>query len=65
LFVDAGQVWSKVSELDERDIEVAVGPGLWIETLIGPIRGDIGYRLTDFEESQPRWVFHFSVGPAF
>ena len=65
LFVDTGQVWSREPDLSERKIEVAVGPGLWIDTPIGPIRGDIGYRLTDWETSQPRYVFHFSIGPAF
>ena len=65
LFVDTGQVWRMEPDLDNRKIEVAVGPALWIETLIGPIRGDLSYRITDYEESQPRWVFHFSIGPAF
>jgi outer membrane protein assembly factor BamA len=65
LFVDTGQVWSREPNLDERKIEVAVGPGLWIDTPIGPIRGDIGYRLTDWEKSQPEYVFHFSIGPSY
>ena len=65
LFVDTGQVWSREPDLNERKIEVAVGPGLWIDTPIGPIRGDYGYRLTNWETSQPRAVFHFSIGPAF
>jgi outer membrane protein insertion porin family len=65
LFVDTGQVWPEAPNLNGRKMEVAVGPGLWIQTPIGPIRGDVGYRLTDYEESQPRWVFHFSIGPAF
>jgi outer membrane protein insertion porin family len=65
LFVDTGQVWSREPNLGERKIEIAVGPGLWIDTPIGPIRGDYGYRLTNWETSQPRAVFHFSIGPAF
>jgi len=65
LFMDSGQVWSETPDLDDRRIEVAVGPGLWVETPIGPLRTDIGYRLTNYEESQPRWVFHFSIGAAF
>ena len=44
---------------------IRAGSGFWIETPIGPIRTDIGYRLTDYEKSQPNWVFHFSIGPAF
>jgi len=65
LFADVGQVWSREPDLDERRIEVAVGPGLWIDTPIGPIRGDLGYRLTDYEKSQPEYVFHFSIGPSY
>jgi len=64
-FVDMGQVWPTIHEIAMKNIEVAAGPGLWIDTVIGPIRGDLGYRLTDYETTQPRWVFHFSIGPAF
>ena len=65
IFVDTGQVWTRAPDLSQRKIEVAVGPGLWIDTPIGPIRGDIGFRLTDWEESQPEYVFHFSIGPSY
>ena len=64
-FVDVGQVWRTLRDATVDTIEVAVGPGLWLETLVGPLRVDLGYRLTDYEKSQPRWVFHFSIGPAF
>jgi outer membrane translocation and assembly module TamA len=64
-FVDAGQVWAKYEDITLDDVEVAVGPGLWFNTIVGPIRGDVAYRLTLYETSQPRWMFHFSIGPAF
>ena len=64
-FVDAGQVWPRIKDITADNIEVAVGSGLWISTLIGPLRGDLAYRLTYHETTQPRWVFHFSIGPAF
>lgn len=64
-FVDAGQVWRTLDDVAGRDVEVAVGPGVWLTTPIGPIRADVGYRLTFHETSQPRWVFHFTAGPAF
>jgi len=64
-FVDAGQVWPTSADITMDNIEVAVGPGLWMDTAIGPIRTDLGYRLTDYDTTQPRWVFHFSIGPAF
>jgi len=64
-FVDSGQVWFDLDDIDFEEYEVATGLGLWINTVIGPIRGDLAYRLTYYEKSQPRWVFHFSIGPAF
>lgn len=64
-FVDSGQVWPTFDEITPDNIEVAVGSGLWLQTIIGPLRADLAYRLTTYEKSQPRWVFHFSIGPAF
>lgn len=64
-FVDAGQVWRTIDDMTGKNVEVAVGPGLWLTTPIGPIRFDVSYRLTFHETSQPRWVFHFTAGPAF
>ncbi len=64
LFVDAGQVWRLASDID-GDIEVAAGPGLMIMTPVGPVRADIGYRLTEFQTGQPDWLFHLSVGHPF
>jgi outer membrane protein insertion porin family len=64
-FLDTGQVWPTLDDMVFDNFEVATGLGLWINTLIGPIRGDLAYRLTYFEKTQPRWVFHFSIGPAF
>jgi outer membrane protein insertion porin family len=65
LFADAGQVWLKADDIDLGEIEVAVGPGLWLMTPVGPLRFDVGYRLTLFDASEPRWAYHLSIGPAF
>ncbi|MGD9403455.1 MAG: BamA/TamA family outer membrane protein [bacterium] len=64
-FLDAGQVWSKVDEFDLSEIELAAGPGLWIMTPVGPIRFDVGYRLTMRDVTEPRMVYHFAIGTAF
>lgn len=64
-FVDAGQVWATTDDVRADNIEYAIGSGLWLDTIIGPLRTDLAYRLTDYEKTQPRWVFHFSIGPAF
>ncbi|MBN1825411.1 MAG: BamA/TamA family outer membrane protein [Candidatus Eisenbacteria bacterium] len=61
-FADAGQVWSRRDEIDWRDMEAAIGPGMMVRTPVGPIRADVGFRLTDKEKDQPGWVFHLSIG---
>jgi outer membrane protein assembly complex protein YaeT len=65
LFADAGQVWLEAGDIDLSKIEVAVGPGLWVMTPVGPFRFDLGYRLTDHDKTESRWAFHFAVGVAF
>ena len=65
LFADAGQVWLKTDEVKLDQIEVAVGPGLWLMTPVGPLRFDVGYRLTQFDKMESRWAYHFAVGTAF
>lgn len=64
-FIDAGQVWLKSNDIDLGKIEVAVGPGIWLMTPVGPMRFDVGYRLTMHDEVEPRVAYHFAVGTAF
>lgn len=64
-FMDVGQVWSQSDQISLDELEVAVGPGLMIQTPIGPIRVDWGYRLTDHEKTQPRSVLHLNIGHPF
>lgn len=65
LFVDAGQVWDRSNDVDLGDVAAAVGPGLRLATPVGPIRVDFGYRATDVDTDEPRWVFHLTIGPSF
>ncbi|MDH3214799.1 MAG: BamA/TamA family outer membrane protein [Candidatus Krumholzibacteria bacterium] len=64
-FVDVGQVWRHVEDLDADDVEVAVGPGVMIQTPVGPLRADWGYRLTDFQSNEKRFAFHIAIGNPF
>jgi translocation and assembly module TamA len=64
-FVDSGQVWETIDDMTADNIEFATGPGIWFNTVIGPLRSDLAYRLTNYQSTEPRWVFHFSIGPAF
>jgi outer membrane protein insertion porin family len=62
VFADWGQVWQYRGEATFDNIEIAIGPALRIMTPVGPLRFDWGYRLTDYDTSQPRSVFHFAIG---
>jgi outer membrane protein assembly complex protein YaeT len=64
-FIDAAQVWSEPGDVRLRRMEVAAGPGLAIQTPIGPLRSDFAFRLTDFDSTQPDWVFHLYIGNPF
>ena len=61
-FVDAAQAWEDVESMRVDNIEIAAGPGVGINTPIGPIRADIGFRLTNYDSTQPGWVFHLYIG---
>ncbi len=71
-FLDAGNVWTDDWYRPFGDLQVAVGGGLRYQTLVGVMRGDIGYQLTPIErlrldgKSQTRrWRIHLSFGHAF
>lgn len=65
LFCDAGQVWNRRDEIRPFDLEVAAGPGLMIQTPVGPIRADLGVAVTPVPDSEPVRVFHLSVGQMY
>jgi len=69
VFLDGGDVTLSPSQLDVGHLHWAAGLGLRYNTLVGPIRFDIGYRLNRFGEGQPdpgdRIAFHLSLGQAF
>jgi translocation and assembly module TamA len=68
-FVDGGDVTLTTAELDIGNLHWAAGLGLRYNTLVGPIRFDVGYRLNRFGEGEPdpgkRFAFHLSLGQAF
>jgi outer membrane protein assembly complex protein YaeT len=65
IFMDAGQVWYKTGDINLGELEVAVGPGIWLMTPIGPLRFDAGYRLTDRDKTESRWAYHIAIGAAY
>ena len=69
LFVDGADVTETIGELAPSNLHWAAGAGLRVGTPIGPIRFDVGYRLTrtgvgELRAGQ-RLVYHFSLGQAF
>jgi outer membrane protein assembly factor BamA len=64
-FLDAGQVWLKRRQARLDQIELAAGPALMVQTPVGPVRADLGFRLTDLEPSQPKQAFHITIGHPF
>ena len=67
VFVDGGDVTESMDELDPMNLHWAVGTGLRLMTLVGPIRLDLGYRLNRLDDAAPgsRLAFHLSVGEAY
>jgi outer membrane translocation and assembly module TamA len=72
LFIDAGDVWPNIADIDLEDLRYAAGLGLRYQTPVGPVRFDFGYQLNRIEglqvNGQPEsrhWRIHFSIGQAF
>lgn len=61
-FIDAGNTWSEEYTYRLNELAYAVGPGLRIETPIGPIRFDVGFPVWN-DKKKPQ--FFISVGQAF
>ncbi|HEU4935567.1 MAG TPA: POTRA domain-containing protein [Vicinamibacterales bacterium] len=68
LFVDGGNVFDRVTEMDLAELRGSVGFGLRYKSPIGPIRFDVGFKLDRREIGgtlEGRRAFHFSIGQAF
>ncbi|MBN1493193.1 MAG: outer membrane protein assembly factor BamA [Candidatus Omnitrophica bacterium] len=64
VFIDAGHVNSTAYEIETGDFAVSVGPGLHINTPIGPVAFYYGYPIAnpDDENENGRFEFSFSKG---
>ncbi len=61
-FLDAGNVWLESYTYRLRELACATGPGLRVDTPIGPVRFDIGFPIWN-QKTSPQ--FFISVGQAF
>jgi len=64
IFFDYGNVYTKQWDFGFGDIKYAPGIGLRYNTLIGPIRFDVGYALNP-EPGINRFQYWISIGQAF
>jgi outer membrane protein insertion porin family len=71
LFVDAANVAGDFTAFSVLDLQWAMGGGLRLLTPVGPVRFDVGYRISDdpvldnHMGFDSRWRFHLSLGQAF
>jgi outer membrane protein assembly factor BamA len=66
LFYDAGNVFSKLTDLSRVGISHAVGFGLRANTPVGPVRFDLGYNpKPPVEAGFKTWNLHFTLGHPF
>ena len=62
LFIDTGQVWRLVDEMNFADIEAAVGAALDLRSPLGPLRVGYAWNLTQPISGEPRGLWHFGIG---
>ncbi len=71
LFVDAARVANELNAFSLPDLQWSVGGGLRLLTPVGPVRFDVGYRISDdpvldnHVDFDSRWRLHWSLGQAF
>ncbi len=63
-FLDGGNVWIDIKDLDITDFKFTTGIGLRYNTPVGPLRIDYGYKLQR-EKGESTGEIHFSIGHAF
>ena len=65
VFVDVGEVRRQPFTLSASDLQFGAGVGVRYQTLIGPLRLDVGIPFPDAPRGEPSWQIHFSIGQAF
>lgn len=65
VFLDSGQVWSNHDSIDLGELEAAVGPGLMLDTPVGPLRVDLGFNLTNRPAGESPIIVHLAIGHPF
>jgi outer membrane protein assembly complex protein YaeT len=63
-FVDVGEVRRKPWSYSAEDLQFGVGAGVRYDTIVGPLRLDLGFPLQR-PPGQSSWQIHLSIGQAF
>jgi outer membrane protein assembly factor BamA len=67
-FLDGGNVFSNVSDLDLGALRGAAGFGVRYDSPFGPLRLDFGFKMNRLEVGErleSAWEYHLSIGEAF
>jgi outer membrane protein assembly complex protein YaeT len=64
-FLDFGNVYLQIKDLDPGQLKYSSGVGLRYQTAIGPIGVDVGFPLNPIDSSRDKYRFHFTIGQAF
>jgi len=62
VFADVGQVWPNLGSVNLADLETGVGPAIVFRTPVGPVRADIGFRVSSVSTDEPVRVLHVLIG---
>jgi outer membrane protein insertion porin family len=65
LFAELGEVWGKIDAVRIASLNSGAGTGLRVATPVGPIRLDVGWKLSDFDPELNPIAVHVSIGEAF
>jgi len=63
-FLDGGNVWIKLEDIQLSKMKYTTGVGIRYNTPVGPLRVDYGHKLNR-EKGESRGEIHFSIGHAF
>ncbi len=63
-FVDTGNVWNKVQDINPEQLRFTTGIGLRYKTPVGPLSIDYGVKLSRLK-GESLGALHFSIGQAF
>lgn len=64
-FLDFGNVYLTVKDVDMGQLKYSSGFGLRYHTFIGPIGVDLGFPLNPIDPGRDKYRFHFTIGQAF